>query len=84
MYRKDLLKDWFGPHLIDCEWYFDWPKDCTPSSRVSLCEIFELGFTKKVIETFVFQGLKKSRDVAKKKGKEKYAALESMVDIERP
>jgi len=32
----------------------------------------------------MFQGPKKSKDVAKKKGKEKFVALEIMVDIERP
>ncbi len=46
MYKKDLLKDWFGPHLTKCGWYLDCPKDCTPFSEVSLRESFEPRFTK--------------------------------------
>jgi hypothetical protein len=51
MYRKDLLKDWSNPHLTECEQYLDYTKDCTPSSKVSLCESFEHGFIEKVIKT---------------------------------
>ncbi len=32
----------------------------------------------------MIQGPKKSNNVVKKKGKEKFVALETMVDIERP
>jgi len=84
MYRKDLIKDWFSPHLIGYDWYVDCPNDCIPSSKASLRENFEHGFIEKVIRTPMFQGPKKSKDVAKKKGKEKFVALEIMVDIERP
>ncbi len=84
MYRKDLLKDWSSAHLTKCEWYFDYLKDYTPSFEVSLCESFELGFTKKAIETPMSQGPKKSRDATKKKSKEKFTTSETMVDIERP
>jgi hypothetical protein len=24
MYRKDMLRDWTFPHLLDCGWYLDW------------------------------------------------------------
>jgi hypothetical protein len=65
-------------------WYFDCLKDYTPSSKVSFCGSFEPGFTKKALETLVFQGPKRSRDLAKKKSKEKSMTLETMVGIERP
>ncbi len=48
MYRKDLLKDWSCPHLTKCGWYLDCPKDGTSSLEVSLCESFELGFTRRL------------------------------------
>ncbi len=66
MYKKDLFKDWFGLHLTKCRWYFDCPKDCTPSSKVSCHESFEPRFTKQVIRTSMTQGPKISRDAAKK------------------
>jgi len=84
MYQKDLLKDWFSPHLTESGWYLDCPKDYTCSFEVSLCESFELGFTEKIIETHMSQGPKKSKDTTKKKVKENFAASKSMVNIERP
>jgi hypothetical protein len=80
MYKKDLLKEWSSLHFIECSRYLDYLKDCTPSLKVSLHESFEPRFTKKALETHVFQGPKRSRDSTKKKGK-KFAALETMVGI---
>jgi hypothetical protein len=27
MYKKDMLRDWSSPHLLDCGWYLDYPKE---------------------------------------------------------
>jgi hypothetical protein len=27
MFRKKMLNNWGLFHLLDCEWYFDFPKD---------------------------------------------------------
>jgi hypothetical protein len=83
MYQKDLFKDWSTLHFIKCKWYLDCPKDYIPSFEVSLCENFEPRFIEKYIETHVSQGPKKSKDATKKKGEEKFATAEIMVDIER-
>jgi hypothetical protein len=84
MYKKDLIMEWFGLHLTKCSWYLEYPKDCTPFSKVSLHESFEPGFTEKALNIHVSQGPKRSRDSTKKKGKEKFTALETVVGIERP
>jgi hypothetical protein len=84
MYQKDLLKDWSGPHFIECGWYLDCCMDHTSSFEVSPCESLELGFTKKAIETCMSQSPKKSKDTTKKKAKENFVTSESMVNIERP
>jgi NAD-dependent oxidoreductase involved in siderophore biosynthesis len=52
--------------------------------KFSLCENFEPRFIKKTLKTLVSQGPKRSRDLAKKKGKEKFATLEIVVGIGRP
>jgi hypothetical protein len=83
MYKKDFLKEWFGLHLTECSWYLDYSKDCTPFLEVSLCESFELGFKDKTLETHVYEGPKRSRDSAFKKGKGKSATLETMVGIKK-
>jgi hypothetical protein len=44
MFCKDLLKDWPTSHLLDYGWYFDYFKDCTPTSKISFCEINEPRF----------------------------------------
>jgi hypothetical protein len=36
MFRKELLKDWSSSHLLDCDWYLDYPKDCISSSEIAL------------------------------------------------
>jgi hypothetical protein len=84
MYKKNLLKEWFGLHLTKCSWYLDYPKDCTPFLEVSLRESFEPRFKKKVLDTHVSKGPKRSRTLAKRKGKGKFMALETVVGIKKP
>jgi hypothetical protein len=69
MYKKDLFKEWFGPHPIECGWYLDCPKDCTPSSKVSFHENFEPGFTKKALETLCLKVPKDQRIWLRRKGR---------------
>jgi hypothetical protein len=48
MYTKDMFKDWSSPHLLDCGWCLDCPKENTISLEFKIQKKHELGF---------FQGL---------------------------
>jgi hypothetical protein len=62
MYRKDMLKDWNFPHLLDCGWYLDCPNEITPPLEFEIWDKYEHAFlqglgalkketpTKKIIE----------------------------------
>jgi hypothetical protein len=41
MYRKDMLKDWISPQLLDCNWYLDYPKENIPPSKFEIREKYE-------------------------------------------
>jgi hypothetical protein len=71
MYRKDMLRDWTSPHLLDCGWYLDCSKENTPPSELEIWEKHEPEF---------FQGLgalekdtpsKKRLEGGKRRGKKK-------------
>jgi hypothetical protein len=47
IYKKNLFKEWFGLHFIECGWYLDCPKDCTPSSNFLFVKILSLKRLKK-------------------------------------
>jgi hypothetical protein len=44
MYRKDMLRDWSYPHLMDCGWYIDCLKDITFSLNFEIQEKHEPRF----------------------------------------
>jgi hypothetical protein len=69
MYKKNMLRDWSSPHLLDYGWYIDCPKENTLPSKFKIQEKYELAF---------FQGLgaleketltKKIMEGGKRKGK---------------
>jgi hypothetical protein len=41
MYRKDILRDWTSPHLLDCGWYLDCPKENILPSKFEIWERHE-------------------------------------------
>jgi hypothetical protein len=41
MYKKYMLRDWTSPHLLDCGWYLDYPKENTPPSEFEIHEKHE-------------------------------------------
>ncbi len=48
MFWKDMFKDWPAPHLFQCGWYFNSPKNNTPTLEIPLRESIEPSF----METF--------------------------------
>jgi hypothetical protein len=44
MFHKDLFKDWLSSHFLDCGWYLECPKDCTPPLKIFLHEKIGLRF----------------------------------------
>jgi hypothetical protein len=44
MYRKDMLRDWSSPHLLDYDWYLDCPKENTLPSKFKIQEKYEPEF----------------------------------------
>jgi hypothetical protein len=44
MYKKDILKDWSSPHLLDYGWYLDYPKENILPSKFKIRKKYELEF----------------------------------------
>jgi hypothetical protein len=44
MYRKDMLRDWSSPHLLDCGWYLDYPNENTLSLEFGIRDKHEPRF----------------------------------------
>jgi hypothetical protein len=44
MYRKDMLRNWTSPHLLDYGWYLDYPKENTPPLEFKIQEKHEPRF----------------------------------------
>lgn len=36
IFHKELFKDWLTPHLLDCGWYLECPKNSMPAFDVVL------------------------------------------------
>ncbi len=69
IFHKNLLKDWSSLYLLDCRWYLDYPKDCTVTSKATLCERIEPKF-QSIIQASITIRIKASKNKSKRKGKE--------------
>jgi len=74
MFQKDMLKHWPTSHLLQCGWYFNYPKNNTHTLETPLRESIEPSFKETLansIGTHVEGGKRKIISKVKGKLKEK-------------
>jgi len=82
MFCKYILKDWSSSHFLDCGWYLDYPKDCTPSLEIALYERFDFGFQSR-LRHLLATPVEASKKRGKRKGKEWVKEIDNTLDTTR-
>jgi hypothetical protein len=70
MFQRDLLKDWLAPHLFQCGWYFNCPKNNTPTLEIPLKENIKPSFIE-ILASFAKTQVEGGRQKMASKGKGK-------------
>ncbi len=89
-----MLRDWISPRLLDCNWYFDYPKENIPPSKFELWEKYEPIFlqglgaleketpTKKIMEGCVRKGKRHILKSASEMKDKKDVPTQSQIKVE--